>query len=200
MKIFKYKNYKHYTYCQKKAFERKFKNVWANEDNIKFISEYIKNYYKGICNGICHGVRQGHEVLWFKKYLGCDVIGTDIGNSKEDYIIQHDFNKCNPEFLNKFDFIYSNSFDHAFDPEKTFNIWLDQLKIGGYIILEYDRRQEHTGEISMNVNKVDPVSIRFDELQKLVLQWNDNVKIETVLDLPFVTQQWRRALIIRKIG
>ena len=42
-----------------------------------------------------------------------------------------------------------------------------------FIILEYDRRQEHTGEISKGINKTDPVSIKFDELITLIEESNN---------------------------
>ena len=98
--------------------------------------------------------------------------------------------------FSRIDFIYSNSFDHAYNPEKTFNVWADQLKLGGVIILEYDRRQEHTGEISRGVNKTDPVSLKFDELIKLVPKWRKNAKVIEILDMPVVTQEWRKAVVI----
>lgn len=198
MKIHKYKDYNEYVQCQKKANERKFDKCWCVEKNIEAISEYLKSKIENIENGICHGVRQGHEVLWFNKFLNCVVIGTDIGKAEKEYVIQHDFNKQKKEWIGKFDFVYSNSFDHAFNPEKTFNIWFDQLKTGGFVILEYDRRQEHTGEISMSVNKTDPVSIRFKELEKLINKWNNDAVVWDVLEMPIITQQWRKAMIIKK--
>ena len=38
MKIYKYKNYNEYTESQKAAYNRKIRNVWAVEENIKFLS------------------------------------------------------------------------------------------------------------------------------------------------------------------
>lgn len=197
MKTYKYKNYDEYIKCQKDAYNKKFKNVWAKEENIKVIADYI-NEKIGDCNGLCHGVRQGYECQWFNKYLkNSIVIGTDIGGTVKDYIVQHDFNKQKNEFINKFDFIYSNSFDHAYNPQETFNIWCEQLIKPGFIILEYDRRQEHTGEISKAVNKVDPVSITVDELIKLVPTWNQKANINKILGMPIVTQEWRKAIFIK---
>ena len=195
MKTYKYKNYAEYVKCQVAANKRKASNQWAVEENIKAIAEWINNH-NNPKHGLCHGVRQGWEVEWFSKYIsGCLMMGTDIGKPVKKYIWQHDFNKQNPDWLHKFDFIYSNSFDHAYNPAETLKIWAEQLKPGGLLILEYDRRQEHTGEISMKINKTDPVSIRFDELQKLIPKWIKVNKI-VVLDMPVVTQEWRKALIV----
>ena len=194
MKIFKYKNYQEYEKAQKDAFIKKNKNVWAKEENIKTIAEYLKP--RKPITGICHGVRQGWEVIWFRRYLGtCNIVGTDIGNTKKEFIVRHDFNKPLNHDI-QYDFIYSNSFDHAYNPKSTFNIWADQVIKGGLIILEYDRRQEHTGEISKPVNKVDPVSIKVEELIELIPKWRTNSKVIDVLDMPVVTQEWRKAIVI----
>jgi hypothetical protein len=196
MKIYKYKNYAEYRKYQIEANKRKSKNVWAKEENIKAIAEFIKQ--RNPEYGMCHGVRQGHEVIWFKKYLNCTIIGTEIGDIKYRNIIQWDFNKESQLWIGKFDFIYSNSFDHAYNPQETINIWKNQLKPNGLLILEYDRRQEHTGEISKGINKTDPVSIKFKELQKLIPEWT-GMKLIKILDMPVITQEWRKAIVYEKI-
>lgn len=194
MKIYKYRNYVEYVNAQKEAFNRKFKNIWAKEENIKIISDYMKTLIK-IEIGLCHGVRQGLEVEWFIKNLNCDIFGTEIGgNCGKTNILHWDFNKENPNLINKFDFIYSNSFDHAFNPKETIKIWQKQLRNKGLIVLEYDRRQEHTGEISKSINKTDPVSLKFEELQILIPKWT-GMKIVKILDMPIITNQWRKAII-----
>jgi SAM-dependent methyltransferase len=201
MKTYKYKNYQEYQDCQIAANKKKAQNVWAKEKNIKAISKYLIKHCKfpdyGL--GLCHGTRQGWEQVWFMKYLGylvSYVIGTEIGEITGLHTIRWDFNIERKEWVGKFDFVYSNSFDHAFDPEETLSIWARQLKPGGLIILEYDRRQEHTGEISKSVNKTDPVSIKFDELIKLVPRWIKGAKVIDILNMPVVTQEWRKAMVI----
>jgi SAM-dependent methyltransferase len=196
VKLYKYKNYSEYVKCQRAACKKKFKNVWAQEENIKAIAEYLNSFSPK--KGLCHGTRQGWEQKWFMKYLPfCIVIGSEIGRTDDLNTIQWDFNIQNPDWIGKFDFIYSNSFDHAFNPELTFNIWCEQLKPNGLIILEYDRRQEHTGEISKGPNKVDPVSITVRELYDKIRDWNPNATIIDILDMPVVTQEWRKAIIIQ---
>ena len=199
MKVYKYKNYAEYKKCQIAANTKKSKNIWAKEENIKAIAGYIKQHKSDKIHGICHGVRQGHEVIWFYKYLrslDCEIIGTEIGNINHPLIFQWDFNVENPLWNDKFDFVYSNSFDHAFMPEMTIQVWAKQLKSDGLIILEYDRRQEHTGEISKKINKTDPVSIRFNELQRLIPEWIPGSRIIKIMDMPVITQEWRKAIII----
>lgn len=197
MKLYKYKNYAEYVNSQISANKRKKNNVWAKEENIKAIAKYISKI-RILEKGLCHGVRQGWEIGWFEKYLQCEMFGTEIGEVISPNTIQWDFNRENQNLIGKFDFIYSNSFDHAFVPELTIKIWAEQLKPNGLIILEYDKRQEHTGEISKGVNKTDPVSIRFSELQKLMLEWLPTLKILKILNMPVVTQEWRKAIIFEK--
>ena len=199
MKIYKYKNYNEYVTCQKEANARKSSNVWAVEENIKFLADYVNKNIKAK-NGLCHGTRGGYEQKWFNKYIsGCLTIGSEIGDASAENTIQWDFNIQNPEWINKFDFIYSNSFDHAFNPMTTIRIWFEQIKSGGYIFLEYDKRQEHTGEISKSVNKTDPVSITVDELITLIPVWLDYKCKITVIDMPVVKKVYQKTVIIKKV-
>jgi hypothetical protein len=196
MKKYKYKSYDEYTKCQIAANKKKSSNVWAKEENIKFLAEYLAPFNP--THGICHGTRGGHEQEWFNKYINnCYVIGTEIGDIAALHTVRWDFNKVNGRWLNKFDFVYSNSFDHAYNPEITLNVWSNQLKPGGLIILEYDKRQEHTGEISMKVNKTDPISITVDELIKVIPKWNHHLGVIDVITMPVVTQVWRKSVIIK---
>ena len=70
--------------------------------------------------GICHGTRRGKEQEWFRKYLGCGVIGTEISDTVEQFphTIEWDFHETKAEWINSADFIYSNSLDHSYDPKK----------------------------------------------------------------------------------
>ena len=194
MNVYEYDSYEEYVDCQKKAYKKKFQNVWAEEKNIKAICDYMRPNMPRF--GICHGTRQGYEQRWFMQYLiDCHVVGSEIGGHDDEYTVEWDFNKENTEWVDTFDFIYSNSFDHAFNPEKTFNVWVGQVKSGGLIIFEYDRRQEHTGEISKKWNRVDPVSMTVDELMSLAPTWNKRIGDIVVLDMPVVTQEWRKAIV-----
>lgn len=198
MKIYKYENYNEYVKCQKQANERKKNNVWVVEENIKFLAEYLKPLLPIF--GLCHGVRQGHEVDWFAKYLpDCNVFGTEIGEVRKQNIVQWDFNKYNTAWAGKFDFIYSNSFDHAFDPIVTLNVWAGQLIASGLIFLEYDKRQEHTGEISKSVNKTDPVSITVDELVEKIPEWINSrpAEVLTVLNMPIIKKEFQKTVVIK---
>ena len=193
MKLYKYKNYDHYLSCQKKGHEKKKNNIWVKRANIEKICEYLKDFPHD--SGICHGTRAGYEQAYFRSILKCEVIGTEIGDTKADFTIHWDFNKRNPAWIREFDFLYSNSFDHAYRPRRTLQVWAEQVKKGGHIIIEYDQRNEHTGEVSKKVNKIDPVSITVKEITEFFPVWIDcDIKI---ISLPEVIVGFQKAIIMR---
>ncbi len=194
MKQYKYKHYDDYVIAQKEANRKKSKNVWAVEENIKAVSRYIRSAEMGLC----HGTRGGHEQKWFRNFLpGCDVVGTEIGDASAPNTIQHDFNKPHPSWNRSADFIYSNSFDHAFNPAETFRVWCNQVRSGGLIILEYDKRNEHTGEVSKSVNKTDPNSITIEELIVLIPTWYSGAKVIDIIDMPVIKVEYQKAVVIQ---
>ena len=194
MKLYKYKNYDEYVKSQRKACEKKHKNVWVNEENIKFLCDILQE--RKPVFGICHGVRQGFEQQYFKKYLkNAEVIGTEIGETTAPNTIQWDFNKENPEWLGKCDFVYSNSFDHSYDPKQTIKTWANQLKKGGLLIIEYDRQNEHKGDISQPVNKTDPLSIDAREMIEKIPEWSNRLEVYGVIQMPVVRRDYQYAVI-----
>jgi hypothetical protein len=196
LRQFKYKSYQEYVAAQKEANRKKANKCWAVRDNIKAIAEYVKPI--GPLFGLCHGTRGGYEQKWFREFLpGCEVWGTEIGDASAEYTIQWDFNNQNEDWLCKFDFIYSNSFDHAFNPEHTLLTWSEQVRPEGFIILEYDRRNEHTGEVSKSVNPTDPNSITIDELISVIPDWLPGCHVLAVLDMPVVKVDYQKAIVIK---
>jgi len=55
--------------------------------------------------------------------------------------VEWDFANQKDEWVGKFDIVYSNAFDHSFDPIKTLNTWKDQLSDNGVLVIEYSQRQ-----------------------------------------------------------
>ena len=122
-------DYNRYINEQISENKRKIDRVWVTKEDIIYISKFIKG------KGICHGARNGFEVKEFSKYNG-KVIGTDISDTASKYgLIQWDFHKQKKEWIGKFDFVYTNSFDHAYNPELNFKIFMEQLKKGGKCII-----------------------------------------------------------------
>lgn len=48
-----------------------------------------------------------------------------------------DFHKENPAWLQKFDFVYSNSLDQAMNPEQVLSTWARQIKPHGRLYIEH---------------------------------------------------------------
>ena len=112
-----FSSYDHYRRAQQLTNEAKRDSVWVRDPEIDFISRIIAARMPQVTFGICHGVRNGHEVERFRRLLKCDVIGTEISSSAEQYahVIEWDFHDVKDEWLNSVDFIYSNSLDHSYD-------------------------------------------------------------------------------------
>ena len=167
-----YKNedaYKKYLEIQKNAFERKIENQWETEENIYLLSSYLNQKYDKKLDGVCHGTRTGKEQEWFNKFLNHNsyVFGTDIGSNLEKYpnTIYFDMNVDNLEWKNKCYIIYSNSWDHSFNPHSMFKNWLSHLKTGGVLILNHTAT--HDPKNFKSVSETDPIAISAIELENL---------------------------------
>ena len=84
---------------------------------------------------LCLGARQGTEVKAFLD-LGCFAVGLDLNPGKENKFVLHgDFHQI--QFASESaDVVFTNSFDHVFDPEKMIGEIVRVLKPGGLLIVE----------------------------------------------------------------
>lgn len=161
MNKYKYKSYEEYIEVQIAAADwKKDTHQWAVECEIKLLADYIERFGPGRMNqGLCHGVRSGSEVRWFSNYLNSvNIYGTDLLISLSKNIIQHDFNKPLKRKI-KFDFVYSNSFDHAYSID-TFDVWMKQLVHNGLLLIETSGRDEKS-------NKTDCLGMEIIDFIKL---------------------------------
>lgn len=161
-------DYEQYRRMQEDGNKRKIEWVAVKEENIKFLADYIQHHLATPEFGICHGTRRGKEQEWFRKHLGCEVIGTEISATATQFphTVQWDFHEVKPEWLNAVDFIYSNSFDHTYDPEKCLNAWTSCLKLGGLCFLEHASAQSQRA-----ANMLDPFGADLPMMPYLILQW-----------------------------
>jgi len=149
MKLYKHENYKEYKKAQIEKNTRKINHVWVKPQEIKMVVKRIRRFIPKVSFGICHGVRNAWEVQEFRRILKADVIGTDIAPSANefDHTIQWDFHELKEEWKNNVDFIYSNSFDHSYDPEACLDIWMKCIrKRAGVCFIHW---------MSTNANKID---------------------------------------------
>ncbi len=161
-------DYQKYKRIQQEGNKNKLGNVWVIEENIEFLSNYVRDKIGQPKFGLCHGTRRGKEQEWFRKYLHCEVIGTEISDTAAQFpnTIQWDFHETKPEWLNSVDFIYSNSFDHSYDPEKCLNAWMSCVKKGGLCIIEHSSLHGPSG-----VSELDPFGADLMVMPYLITMW-----------------------------
>jgi hypothetical protein len=167
--LHRYKDYEEYIAVQSAGNKDKIDLTWVVEDNIVFLCRYILEKLKSVEAGICHGTRRGQEQKWFSEKLNASVFGTEISDTASQFenTIQWDFHETKPEWLGRFDFIYSNSFDHSYDPEKCLNAWMSCLKDGGLCIIEHSSLHSPKG-----VTELDPFGVTLEYFPYLILTWS----------------------------
>lgn len=151
-----------YRAVQTEANRMKIDNQWVPEAHIKILADYLTGAGIKVARGICHGTRRGNEQLWFRSHLpGADVFGTEISDTATDFphTIQWDFHDVDPDWIGRFDFVYSNSWDHAHDPERAFRGWIDCLAPGGALLLDHGWNY-----MPERVSAMDPFGISEDGL------------------------------------
>jgi hypothetical protein len=160
-------DYERYRKTQILANKRKIDTVWVREENIRFLAEYLRESLRSPTFGLCHGTRRGLEQQWFRKYLGCEVIGTEISDTAAGFpdTIQWDFHDVKPEWIAATDFIYSNSLDHSYDPQKCLNAWVSCLRPEGLLIIEHST--DH-----VEARETDPFGARLAVMPYLILDWS----------------------------
>ena len=169
-KIYKYKNYDEYKDTQIFFNKQKINKVWADENTLKIVSNFLKENIKSDkIKGLCHGSRNGFEQRCFLNEIpNAEVIGTDISETANDYdnSIVHDFHDEKKDWIENFDFVYSNSLDQSYDPEKALNIWINQVKKDRYVIIEHS---DQHGVISSG--KMDPFGVEANFFPYLLTEW-----------------------------
>ena len=169
-KIYKYKNYDEYKDTQIFFNKQKINKVWADENTLKIVSNFLKKNIKSEkIKGLCHGSRNGFEQKCFINEIpNAEVIGTDISETANDYdnSIVHDFHDEKKDWIENFDFVYSNSLDQSYDPEKALNTWINQVKKDRYVIIEHS---DQHGVISSG--KMDPFGVEANFFPYLLTEW-----------------------------
>ncbi len=191
-------DYQLYRKVQEEGNKEKIDRVWAKEENLKFIATYIKENYGTASFGLCHGTRRGKEQEWLGKHLGCEVLGTEISETATQFpnTIQWDFHEVKPEWVNNVDFIYSNSLDHSYDPEKCLNAWMSCVKSGGFCFIEHGDFHGPAGS-----DKLDPFGASIMIMPYLILQWGKgDYFVKTILDSPLKhrSETMLKTIVIQK--
>lgn len=175
MKIYKYKDYEEYKKNQIEANKRKINNSYVDKNSIKYIIDYyIKTYSTKPNRILCHGTRRGLEQVYFKNFLGdnIDILGTEISNNASEYedTIEWDFHNVKPSWINYYDIIYSNSFDHSYKPKECLDTWMTCLNEKGVCVIEYSPICDTI------LNGVDCFSGSLEDYKKMILpKYNLNI-------------------------
>ncbi len=170
-------DYDRYREVQIAANKAKINNQWVSQEAIEYLADYISSKIPQPGFGLCHGTRRGLEQAWFAHRLNCNVIGTEISDTATQFpsTIQWDFHDVKPEWLGNVDFIYSNSWDHSYDPVKLFNAWTSCLRPGGILVLEHN-------VASVMPNETDPLGLTLDEMVNLINEiGNGGYQVDEVL-------------------
>jgi hypothetical protein len=154
--------YDQYRSIQIKHNKRKIENVWADDRTLSVIADDIRRENIG-SNGVCHGARNGFEVKWFRENLSGDVIGTDISETATqfEHMVVWDFHEVNPEWVGKFDFVYTNSLDQAMDPQKAISAWVGQLSHRGRVYIEHTMAHAPQGAGEMDPFGAHPMTMPY---------------------------------------
>lgn len=155
-------SYEEYVVNQTNINKAKINNKWVREENIIDIKKYCDK--KGILPKkiLCHGTRNGIEITFFQKHFPqSEVIGTEISDTATQFsnTICWDFHNINEDWINTFDIVFTNSWDHSYDLEKATTTWIEQLNKTGFLVLEW-------GSVSTSkpFNKADCCGCSLDSL------------------------------------
>jgi hypothetical protein len=175
-------DYEKYRRIQDEGNKKKINNIWVIEENIIFLSNYIKSAIGTPQFGICHGTRNGKEQEWFRKHLRCEVIGTEISDTAENFphTVHWDFHEVKSEWIDATDFIYSNSFDHSYDPEKCLNSWMSCIKKRGVCIIEHSSTHNQCC-----ASELDPFGADITQMPYLITKWGKGkYGVRQLIDAP----------------
>ena len=162
----KNESYEEYKKNQTKTNKLKINNVWVREENIDDIKKYCITHNLSIKEILCHGTRNGAEIKFFKKYFSnSNVLGTEISETATNYndTVQWDFHEVNQEWVNNFDIVYSNSWDHSYNLNKSIGVWVNQLSGDGILVLEWSDYSHNKA-----FNKIDCCGCSLEVLTELL--------------------------------
>jgi hypothetical protein len=150
MKLYKHDDYQAYYDAQIDKNKKKLHLVWVKRAELRMLSNHIKKHIPKANFGICHGVRNAEEVKVLRKLLGIEVIGTEISPTAEKFknTIMWDFHKVKDEWLDNVDFIYSNSFDHSYDPKFCLSQWMSCIKKNGVCYIHWNHENSKPERVS----------------------------------------------------
>jgi hypothetical protein len=158
------------TYRKVQVLANKAKIDWrsVSQDEIDFVCHTLTTAGVDIRAVLCHGTRNGAEQSFFRNRLpDAEILGTEISETAAQFpmTIQWDFHEVKPEWREHFDVIFSNSWDHTYDPHKLFPAWLSCVRANGAMVLEWSNVHVETP-----ADMVDPFRASLEGLTGLINQ------------------------------
>lgn len=157
--IYNYSSYDDYITAQKSTTIRKWGKLhYIRDITVNAIADRFKDDIEQM---LCHGTRTGEELVKFSaKMPNVFVWGSELSDLAKDTpnTTVWDFNVVNPDWVDRFDLVYTNSFDHCITPVETLGVWKDQLRADGRLVIEWTDMQNSKSEYS------DPVSATMKEV------------------------------------
>jgi hypothetical protein len=195
-------DYDLYKKIQTAGNKGKLAGVFAQEANIRLLCAKLETMIPSIDFVLCHGTRNGAEQKFFRECLTkpATVLGTEISDNASQFpmTIEWDFHEVKPEWLGAADIIYSNSWDHSYDPHKLFTAWLSCLRPHGVMVLEWTR--QHGGRRAPSI--LDPLHMPLESLLQMLgeLDVGSRFRIADVItDLP-MSRLNRTFVLVQRSG
>lgn len=179
MKQYRYTSYEHYKTEQIRANKKKLNCSYVDPNSIYMLCTYAVDMLNLTPeNVLCHGTRRGLEQTYFSKGfsnhgLHVTVIGTEISQTATRFpdTVQWDFHEPKDEWKGAFDIVYSNSFDHAFNPVLCLDTWMGQVTGSGICIIEYSH------DMDSRISSTDPFGATLQEYKELITEKYEIVDI-----------------------
>ena len=180
-------DYDLYKRVQTEGNKGKIGQVFVREDNIRHLCRKLEARIPSIEFVLCHGTRNAAEQKYFQATLSksATILGTEISDTAAQYpmTIEWDFHETKPEWIGAADVVYSNSWDHSYDPRKLFAAWLSCLRPHGIMVLEWTHL--HGGRANPSI--LDPLNVPLEGLVPLLDEFCSDGRfklVEIADDLP----------------
>jgi hypothetical protein len=189
-------------YRQIQILGNKSKLDWVSiqEENIAYLCRALEGRIPEIRFVLCHGTRNGAEQKFFQAHLTkpAIILGTEISDTATRFpmTIEWDFHEVKPEWRDAVDIVFSNSWDHTYDPHKLFPAWLSCLSQRGIMALEWTEKHAQTGESAL-----DPFGAKLEGLLEVLSVHSAHGKFETevLTDMPLQNSGRRVFVLVQRL-
>lgn len=145
-------DYQTYRTIQEIGNRTKLDHIFTTPEVIAAAARHAKDCLGAVNKVLCHGTRNGTEQRWFKSHFPqAQVLGTEISVTATQFpmTILWDFHDIRDDWLDYWDVLYSNSWDHSFSPSIMFSAWYRSLRPGGLLYLEHTREHERVDHLDL---------------------------------------------------